>query len=208
MTRSKYTEPWFLSNDNGDETWVITDGVETFPIHLASPAEFGIAVRGTVERADLTAHNAALTEQIRVLEERLASSQRISLGAIFLADAVGAEVVEIAQRLYDASLTARVREETLTGLLADLRKSPIVTLAGKGGAYEYIEALSTPAEGGAVAAPASSAAFTCRLRITCVLCGHTVCGNPEHQAYAADPHEAMVVHKAVKHRTLANPGGN
>lgn len=49
--RTQFREPWFLSNDNGDETWVITDGVEWFPITDATQAELGLAVRGTIERA-------------------------------------------------------------------------------------------------------------------------------------------------------------
>ena len=50
--RTKYREPWYLSNEfSDDEQWCITDGVETFPIHLASPAEFGLALQGTIERS-------------------------------------------------------------------------------------------------------------------------------------------------------------
>jgi hypothetical protein len=72
VSRTKYTAPWFLSNDNGDETWVITDGVETFPIHLASPTEFGVAVAGTIERA---------TEKVRADTIAEAGSRAASVSA-------------------------------------------------------------------------------------------------------------------------------
>lgn len=49
--KTKFREPWFLSNDNDTEEWCITDGVETFPLADASQTELGLAVQGTIERA-------------------------------------------------------------------------------------------------------------------------------------------------------------
>jgi hypothetical protein len=52
---SKYREPWFLSDNNDGEEWGITDGVEFYPLHIASQTEIGLAIKGTIERANAAA---------------------------------------------------------------------------------------------------------------------------------------------------------
>jgi hypothetical protein len=94
----RYRAPWFLSNDNGDETWVITDGVETFPIDLASQAELSIAVAGTIERA---------TDKVRAdtLEEAAKRAATVNAEAARRVRAL-ATPIETAPELFPGTLAA------------------------------------------------------------------------------------------------------
>jgi hypothetical protein len=52
---AKHHEPWYLSKENDVEEWIITDGVEAFPIAMATQAELELAIQGTEERAAVRA---------------------------------------------------------------------------------------------------------------------------------------------------------
>jgi hypothetical protein len=71
MSDNKIREPWYLSDDNDGEEWGITDGVEFYPLHIASQTEIGLAVQGTIERANAAA--LAATPQPEVSAEDVAA---------------------------------------------------------------------------------------------------------------------------------------